>query len=159
MRSRRSMSSNFLLTFTIRLKILGSAPQNEKWLFPSISSIFVFWALVYVKIMEESSIFHILCRYSILSTVCLLLFRVCGDKNIGTVFMLPWRNVGQIIIIEASWSHSGTLCSVGQICTSDKPDPETSNLKQTTFTKYRHPCTRQDSNPQSQQAGGRRSMP
>jgi hypothetical protein len=36
--------------------------------------------------------------------------------------------VGQIIIIEASWSHSGTLHSVGLLCASDNPDPETYTL-------------------------------
>ena len=39
---------------------------------------------------------------------------------------------------------------------SDQPDPETSTWKHTTLTTDRHPCPWQDSNPQSQQASGRR---
>jgi len=33
--------------------------------------------------------------------------------------------------------------------TSDQPDPETSTWRHTTLTRVRHPCTRQDSNPQT----------
>jgi hypothetical protein len=42
---------------------------------------------------------------------------------------------------------------------SDKPVAETSTWQHTTLTRDRHPCPRPDSNPQSQQASGRRPTP
>jgi len=39
------------------------------------------------------------------------------------------------------------------------PVAETSTWRRTTFTTDRHPCPRRDSNPQSQQASGRRPTP
>jgi hypothetical protein len=49
--------------------------------------------------------------------------------------------------------HS-TLCRTP--LASDRLDAETSTLLNTTLTTDRHPCPRQDSNPQSEQASGRR---
>jgi hypothetical protein len=46
--------------------------------------------------------------------------------------------------------------SVGVLWTSDQPGAETSSWQHTTLTKDRHECHRQDSNPQYQQASGRR---
>jgi hypothetical protein len=43
--------------------------------------------------------------------------------------------------------------------TSDRPDAETSTKQHTTLTRNRHPSSRRDSNPQSQQASGRRPTP
>jgi hypothetical protein len=47
----------------------------------------------------------------------------------------------QIIIIEASWSQSGTLHSVGLLCTSDKSRPrdlylKTNNIHETQTSMY-----------------------
>jgi len=53
-------------------------------------------------------------------------------------------------------SHSNTPQSTGLLWTSDRPIADTSTWQQTTLTRDRHSCTRRDSNPQSQQAGGRR---
>jgi hypothetical protein len=46
--------------------------------------------------------------------------------------------------------------SVGLLWTSDLPDAETSTWQHTALTTDKHPCFRRDSNPQSQQASGRR---
>jgi hypothetical protein len=79
----------------------------------------------------------------------------------------PWRNpppppplVGQgLLIIEASRPHSDTPHSVGLVWTSDQPDAETSTRQHTVLTRDKYPCPRQESNLQSQQAGGRRPTP
>ena len=52
---------------------------------------------------------------------------------------------------RASRSHSVEL-----LWTNDQPDAKTSNWQDTTLTWLRYPCHRRDSNPQSQQASGRR---
>ena len=64
-----------------------------------------------------------------------------------------------LLIIEDSWSISDTLHLVWLLWMSDKPDAETSTWQHTTLTTDRHPCLGRDSNPQSQQASGRRPMP
>jgi hypothetical protein len=65
--------------------------------------------------------------------------------------------VGQgLLIIEASRWHSDARHSVGLLWTSDQHDAEISTWQNTTLTTDRHPCPRRDSNPQSQQASGRR---
>jgi len=64
-----------------------------------------------------------------------------------------------LLIIEASRSHSDTPHTVGLLWMSDQLDAETSTQKHTTFTRNWLPCPRRDSNPQSQQASGRRSTP
>jgi len=46
--------------------------------------------------------------------------------------------------------------SVGPLWTSDRPDAEYCIWQHTTHTRDRHACPRRDSNPQSQQASGRR---
>jgi len=48
--------------------------------------------------------------------------------------------------------------SVGLLYTSDRPDAENSTWRHTTITRDKHLCTRQDSNPQSQQANCRNPM-
>jgi len=69
----------------------------------------------------------------------------------------PTIPVGQgLLINEDSWSHSDTPQSVGLLWTSDQLVAEASTRQHTTFTTDRHPCPRWDSNPQSQQASGRR---
>ena len=66
---------------------------------------------------------------------------------------------GQDLVIgEASRSHSDTPHSVGFLSTSDQPDAKTT-WQHTTFTRDKHSCPRRDSNPQSPQAGGRRPTP
>jgi hypothetical protein len=49
--------------------------------------------------------------------------------------------------------------SVGIPWSSDQTDAETSSKQQETFIRDRHPCPRRDSNPQSQQASGRKPTP
>jgi len=66
--------------------------------------------------------------------------------------------VGQgLLIIGDSRSHSDTPHSVGLSWTSDQPDTENFAWQHRTLT--RHPCPRQDSNTQSQQASDRRPTP
>jgi len=65
--------------------------------------------------------------------------------------------VGQgLLIIEASRSHSNTPHLVELLWTSYQLDAETSTWQHTTLTREKYPCPRRDSNPQSQQARGRR---
>jgi len=54
----------------------------------------------------------------------------------------------------ASRSHSGRPQSVGLPWTSEQPVAETSTRQHTTHTTNKHPCSRRDANPQSQQAKG-----
>jgi len=61
-----------------------------------------------------------------------------------------------LLIIEASRSHSDTLHSFGLLWTRDQPEAQTSTWQHTTLTRDRQQCRRRDSNPQSQQASGRR---
>jgi len=63
------------------------------------------------------------------------------------------------LIIEDSWSHSDTQQSVGLLWTSDHPDAEISTWQHTTITTDKYPFPQRDSNPQSQQASGRRVTP
>jgi hypothetical protein len=63
------------------------------------------------------------------------------------------------LIIETSRSHSDTLHSIGILWMSDQAVADTSTWQHTTLEKDRQPCPRRDSNPQSQQASGRRPTP
>ena len=68
--------------------------------------------------------------------------------------------VGQsFLITEDSRSHSDTQHSAGFLWTSDQPVAETSTWQLTTPTRNRHPCSRRDSNPQSQERNGRWPTP
>jgi hypothetical protein len=53
-------------------------------------------------------------------------------------------------------THNDAPHSVGLLWTSDQLAAETSTWQHTTLTADKHPCPRWDSNPQSQQASGRR---
>jgi len=55
--------------------------------------------------------------------------------------------------------HNDAPQSAGPLWTSDNPVAVTSTWQHTTLTTDRHPCPRWDSNPQSQQANGRRPTP
>ena len=55
--------------------------------------------------------------------------------------------------------HNDALQSVGLLWTSDQLVAENSTWQYTTFTTHRLPCSRWDSNPQSQLANGRRPTP
>jgi len=56
-------------------------------------------------------------------------------------------------------THNDAPQSVGHHWTSDQLVAETSTWQHTTLTTNRHPCPQWDSNPQSQQASGRRRTP
>ena len=72
------------------------------------------------------------------------------------IFMAQQPLVGQgFLIIGASRWHSDTPQSAGLFWTSDQPDIEISIWHQTTRITDRHPISRPDSNPQSQQTSGR----
>jgi len=55
-------------------------------------------------------------------------------------------------------NNNNTPHSVGLLYSSDQLVAETSTWLHTTLTTDRHPCSRWDSNPQSQQASGRRPI-
>ena len=75
-------------------------------------------------------------------------------------FMAQQPLVGEgLLIIEASRSHSDTPHSTGLLWTTDQSYVETSTWQHTTHKRHRHACLRRDSNPQSQQANGRRATP
>jgi len=57
-------------------------------------------------------------------------------------------------IIDASRPHSETPHSVRPFLTSDQPLAEISTWQRTTLIRYKLPCHRRDSNPQSQRATG-----
>jgi len=82
--------------------------------------------------------------------------------TLGRTPLYEWsarRRDQGLLIAEDLRSHSDTPHSVALLCTSDQPVAETSTWKHTTFTRYKHPCPRRDSNPLSQQASGHRSTP
>ena len=92
----------------------------------------------------------------------------CHHKNSLGTFLLPHFFctmtqppvvVRGLLIIEDSRSHSDTPHSVGLLWASNRPDAEISTWQHTTLTTDSHPCPRQDSNPQSQQASDRRPTP
>jgi hypothetical protein len=56
-------------------------------------------------------------------------------------------------------THKDAPQSVGLLWTSNQPVAETSTWQHITLTTDNHPCPRRDSNPQSQQAIGRRHAP
>ena len=56
-------------------------------------------------------------------------------------------------------THKDAPQSVGLLWTSDQSVAETSTWQHTALTTDKHPCPRWNSNPQSQQASGRRSTP
>jgi len=60
------------------------------------------------------------------------------------------------LTVEVLRSHSDTPHPVGLLWTSDQPDTEISTRQHTTLTGDRLPCPWRNSNPQSQQASGRR---
>jgi len=59
-----------------------------------------------------------------------------------------------LLVIEASRSYS-----VGLLWASDQPVAQTYTVQHTTLTRDRHPCPIRISNPQSQEASGRRPTP
>jgi len=62
------------------------------------------------------------------------------------------------LIISALLSQSDTPHLVGLLWTSDQPESETSTWQHTTLSRDIH-VPRQGSNPQTQQASGRRPTP
>jgi hypothetical protein len=95
-------------------------------------------------------------------SICLYIPSPLTNKKhcVSPPLMAQQPLVGQgLFIIEVLRSHSGIWHSVGLLWTSDQPDEETSTWQHTTLTTDRHPCPRQDSNPQSQQVNSRRPTP
>jgi len=62
-------------------------------------------------------------------------------------------------LCEVPRSYSDPPHSVGSLRTSYRSVAETFTRQHTTFTRHRYLCTRRDSDPQSQQASGRRPTP
>jgi len=64
-----------------------------------------------------------------------------------------------LLIVEALRSHSDTPHSVGLLWASDQPVAETCTWQHTILTRDRQLGPWRDSNPQSQEARGRRPTP
>jgi len=79
-----------------------------------------------------------------------------GTCNFFTGMFLQPIMVQGPLTVEVLRPHSDTPHSVGLRWTSDQPDTETSTRKNTPLTGDRLPCLRRNSNPQTQQASGRR---
>jgi len=78
--------------------------------------------------------------------------------------MVQQPSVGQgLLVVEGLQSHSDTPHSIGLLWTSDQLVAQTSTLQHSVLTTYRqtdrYPCSRRDSNPQFQQASGRKPTP
>jgi len=114
-------------------------------------------------------IFHLSCLYDVFSSGLTLklisIFRVefrsaqRGNRffpNIPFFFFLCRFDP---MPYGASRSHSDTPYSVGLLWTSDQPDAATATWQHTKFRRSKHLCSRQDSNPKSQQASGRWPTP
>jgi hypothetical protein len=88
--------------------------------------------------------------------------RLATDKNKNSFFFYgteapSWPGTPHYRDFTITLRH--TSHSVGLLWTSARPDTETSTWQHTTLTRDRHPCPRRESNPQSQQASGRRPTP
>jgi len=80
-------------------------------------------------------------------------------QPIVVVFYSPLAGFS-LLVFEVSWSHTTNAPqSVGLLWTSDQSVAETPTWQHTTITTDKHPFPRWDSNPQSQQASGRRPTP
>jgi hypothetical protein len=85
---------------------------------------------------------------------------LCVTHTISSYPLAQQPTVGHgVLIIDASRSHSDSPQSAGILWTSVRPFAETCSWQHTTITRDKHPCFRQDSNPQSQHASGRRPKP
>ena len=83
--------------------------------------------------------------------------QICLTLRIYFFFLAQQTPVGQGFPIQIT--HNDAPQSVGLLWMSDQPVVETFAWQHTTITTDRHPCSRWDSNPQSQQASGRRPTP
>jgi hypothetical protein len=71
-----------------------------------------------------------------------------------------WSLVGQgLLSVETSRSHPDTLHLVGLLWTDDQLNAESSTWQHATLSRDRQSFTLRDSNPQSQQAKGRKPTP
>jgi hypothetical protein len=96
---------------------------------------------------------------SVLHTSATLLEQVKKKFVWKSPFLLPCAKpaMGQdLLFIEDSWSNSDTPHSVGLLWTNDQPNAETTTCQHSAHTTDKRACLRLDSNPQSQQASGRR---
>ena len=85
---------------------------------------------------------------------------VCGRLLIDFFTMAQLHLVIQdLLVIDASRTHSDTPHGVGLLWTSDQPDGDTTTGQHTTFTIDKTSMPRRDMNSQSQQAIGRTGTP
>jgi hypothetical protein len=89
---------------------------------------------------------------------CIRCVCVCVCVYVCIYYVAEQPKAGQgRSIFEVSRSHTRTRPQlVGLLWASDRPVAETSTWQHTTLTRDRHPSSWRDSNPQSQQASGRR---
>jgi len=82
---------------------------------------------------------------------------VVHDGSVWVSFFLIWPLFYPPTVDVDSFCYTHSKHSVGLLWTSDRPSEETCTWQQTSPKRDRHPCPQLDSNPQSQQASGRRT--
>jgi len=93
------------------------------------------------------------------SAINCLLFVFLALQPVGVVFSQPSSGLKPPRFRGFLITHNDAPQSVGLLWTSDQSFADTSTWQHTTLTIDKHPCPRWDSNPQSQQASGRRPTP
>ena len=78
----------------------------------------------------------------------------CDFRGLGVWLKILITQIINAVVVSYDAPHS-----VGLLWTSDRPDAVSSTWQHTTLTRGRHSCQWRDSNPQSQQASGRRPKP
>jgi hypothetical protein len=84
-------------------------------------------------------------------------FRFVAFRSPSLFYLLVYSRCRGILFSLITLKH--TPQSVGLLWTRDRPVAETVTWQQKYCTRDKHPCPRRDSNPQSQQALGRRPTP
>ena len=126
------------------------------WMWKEVTIVFMYFMCIRVEAWGISRQMDIYVTASILiKYINIKAHRNVIDHNSSYSTVSPMAQqplVGQdLIIIEASRSHSDTPHSVGLLWTSDQPDAQTSTRQNTTLTTDIHPCLWRDSNPRFKQ--------
>ena len=130
----------------------GEISNSDPSIVQRIASHYIDWAVWFLNTPIDSDV-HV--KWDVEEKVY---YRSVVDHFLSFVARQSLLGKG-LHIVEASRSPSDTPNSVGFLWTSDQADVKTSTWQHTLLTRGRHPCTRRDSNPQSQPASGRVPMP
>ena len=120
-------------------------PQNQSWRFGEEKKYRTAANQTTITRSSNTQYFHYFDRDIVLSYSDLFVPTHCWYSGL---FL-------QLITLNDTQIHTH---SVGLLSKRNRPDAETSNWQHTTLTRNKQPCTRRDSNSQSQQASGRRPM-